>query len=81
MFGVVLTVLAAASLGIAAWNIGKSSCESDSEKRRSDRNISLVVIAIATMFLLCGLLSALTGWNPFTGITSSSSSSGSSMLL
>jgi hypothetical protein len=69
MFGVVLAVMAAASLGGAAWSIGKSSCETRDDKRKQDRNVALVILALGTMFLLCGLLSATTGWNPFVGLT------------
>lgn len=71
MFGLVLTLIAALAIGFASYRIGSSACNPDIDKRDQDRNTSLVVIALGIMFLLCGILSAMSGsWNPMNAFTS-----------
>ena len=81
MFGLVLTLIAALAIAFASYRIGSGSCNPDVDKRDQDRNTSLVVIALGIMFLLCGILSAMSGsWNPMNAFVGSSPPS-SSLLL
>ena len=80
MFGLVLTIIAALAIAFASYRIGSGMCNPDIEKRDQDRNTSLVVIALGFMFLMCGILSAMSGsWNPMNAFVSSPPSA--SLLL
>lgn len=75
MFGLVLTLIAALAIGFAAYRIGSTQCNPDAEQRDTDRNTSLVVLALGFMFLFCGVLSAMSGsWNPLDGVLGKNSS-------
>lgn len=76
MFGLVLTIVAALAIAFAAYRIGNGQCNPDAEKRDADRNTSIVVMALGVMFLLCGVLSAMSGsWNPFNALLGGGGSS------
>lgn len=65
MFGLILTIVATLAIAFASYRIGSGMCNPDIDKRDQDRNTSLVVIALGFMFLMCGVLSAMSGsWNP-----------------
>lgn len=71
MFGLILTLLAALAIAFASYRIGAGSCNPDVDKRDQDRNTSLVVIALGIMFLVCGILSTMSGsWNPMNAFVS-----------
>lgn len=61
MFGIILAVIAALAIAFASYRMGSSSCETDAEIRDSQRNTALVVIVLGAMFLLCAMLSLLSG--------------------
>lgn len=82
MFGLILTLIAAFAIAFAAYRIGAGTCNPDADKRDQERNTSLVVIAVAFMFLLCGILAAMSGsWNPMQAFMGGSQSSSASLLL
>lgn len=81
MYGLVLTLIATLAIAFASYRIGAGTCTQDVDKRDQDRNTSLVVIALGIMFLLCGILSAMSGsWNPMNAFVGNNPSS-SSLLL
>lgn len=61
MFGIVLTVLAALAIAFAAYRLGGSTCLPESDERDAKYNTSIVVIVLGVMFLLCGMLSMISG--------------------
>jgi ABC-type nickel/cobalt efflux system permease component RcnA len=82
MFGLALTIVAALAIAFASYRIGNGQCNPDADKRDADRNTSIVVIAIGFMFLLCGVLSAMSGsWNPMNSLLGGGSSSASTPSL
>lgn len=83
MFGLVLTIIAALAIAFASYRIGNGQCNPDADARDADRNTSIVVIALGFMFLLCGVLSAMSGsWNPMNALMGgSSASAGTPSLL
>ena len=82
MFGLVLTLIAALAIGFAAYRIGSTQCNPDAEKRDTDRNTSLVVLALGFMFLFCGVLSTMSGsWNPLNGVIGKSAANSQTSLL
>jgi hypothetical protein len=82
MFGLMLTLIAALAIGFAAYRIGSTQCNPDAEKRDTDRNTALVVLALGFMFLFCGVLSAMSGsWNPLDGVLGKTVNSQTSVLL
>lgn len=83
MFGLILVITAALAIAAASYRMGAARCQSDVGKREQDYNTSIVVIALGVMFLLCGVLSTLSGgFNPFDFLTNGKQSgSGSSSSL
>jgi len=66
MLGVILVILATLAIIFASYRLGTGVCEPDLAKRDSDRNTTLVVLALGVMFLLSGVLALVAGSNnPF----------------
>ena len=66
MLGVILVILATVAIIFASYRLGTGVCEPDLGKRDSNRNTTLVVLALGVMFLLCGVLALVAGSNnPF----------------
>jgi len=72
MFGLVVVLLGALAIAFASYRLGASQCDNENVNVDSDRNTSMVVMALGTMFLLCGVLASVSGSiNPFNAITAS----------
>ena len=75
MFGIILTVLAALAIAFAAYRLGGSSCMQESDEKDARYNTSIVVIVLGVMFLLCGMLSMISGGGlPFNFVLGQGSS-------
>jgi hypothetical protein len=71
MFGLIVVLISTVAIAFASYRMGSGACHSDISRRDSERNVSLVVLALGFMFLLCGIMSAMAGsWNPFDGLLS-----------
>lgn len=67
--GIVIVLLAALAIMFGAFRAGASTCEPDKQVSTANRNTALVVIAVGTMFLMCGILMTVAGSaNPMNAI-------------
>jgi hypothetical protein len=82
MFGLILTLIAALAIAFASFRIGAAQCTSDADARDTTVNTSIVLIALGTMTLMCGILSMMSkSFNPFDVFTSASGSNGASAAI
>ena len=67
MFGIILVLGALVAIIMASYRLGASqTCETDLLQRDTERNQSLTVLALGILFVLCGVLAAMSGtYNPF----------------
>lgn len=70
MFGIVLILLALASIIFASYRLGAAmTCETDLIQQDTDRNQSLTVLALGVLFVLSGVLAAMSrSYNPFSAL-------------
>lgn len=81
MFGLLLTLVATLAIAFASYKIGAGICDTDADKRDADRNTAYVTIAVGVMFLLCGILSMMSGnWNPFAAMSGGGGGSSSIVI-
>lgn len=70
MLGIVLVLLSIVAIVFASYRLGTGVCEPDLARRDSDRNTSLVVLALGVLFALCGIMALVAGSNnPFDVMT------------
>ena len=69
--GIVVVLLATLAIVFGAFRAGASTCEPDQQLSMANRNTALVVMAVGTMFLMCGILMTVAGSaNPMNAIVS-----------
>lgn len=67
--GVVVVLLATLAIIFGAFRAGTSTCQTDQQTSTASRNTALVVIAVGTMFLMCGILMTIAGSsNPMNAV-------------
>jgi len=67
--GIVVVLLATLAIIFGAFRAGASTCEPDQQMSTASRNTALVVIAVGTMFLMCGILMTVAGSaNPMNAV-------------
>lgn len=67
--GVVIVLLAAMAIIFGAYRAGAGTCSPDEQLKISERNTSIVVIAVGLMFLMSGILMTVAGSaNPMNAI-------------
>lgn len=70
MFGIVLILLALVAVIFASYRLGATmTCETDLVQQDTDRNQSLTVLALGILFVLSGVLAAMSrSYNPFSAL-------------
>lgn len=82
MFGIVLVLLALATVIFASYRLGATmTCETDLVQQDTDRNQSLTVLALGVLFVLSGVLAAMSqSYNPFAALVPQQAPSSSVMV-
>lgn len=75
MIALALATIGIVALILGAYRLGSSLCEPDLMTRDAERNTALTVVALAIMFIMCAMLSAMAPGrlNPFDAVTNPTS--------